>query len=685
MKKDKFDFGGWATKNDLLCADGRTIRKNAFKDDDGRTVPLVYQHNHDDPTRVVGHALLKNMDDGVFAYCSLNGTDAGQHVKECVRHRDICSLSIYANKLTQRGGDVLHGTIREVSVVLAGANPGAMIVSPVLEHGEESQTEAFIWSGDEDIIFGDELNHSEEDSSEAEEPEAEEPKAVIAHAEEQKAPAAKEPEKPTEKTEEKPAKSEDDMTIQDVLDTFTPKQRKVLEFLIDRAMNGTDDEDDEEDMKDSKPVRHADDGEETVQDVVDSLNPTQKKVLEYLVAQAMEEANSDDEEDEDEEAASHSINDDEGEEYTMKKNVFDNEATFEQPDTLTHAQMDMLIKDGKRLGSLRASVLEHAAEYGIDQIDWLFPEDKNYTNPPGFVKRDQGWVSVVMNGVHHTPFTRVKTMFADITENEARARGYLKGKQKKTEVFKLLKRSTDPQTIYKKQKLDRDDVIDITDFDVVAWLKSEMRMMLDEEIARAILIGDGREGDSDDHISEDHIRSVFHDDPELYIVRKELVEVQDEALAKTFIKTVRRSWKDYKGSGNCIAFMTEDWCNELLLLEDRIGHFMYASKDVLANVLGVTRIITVPVMSDKSTLRIDTKANKAYKPACIILNLNDYNVGADKGGSVNMFEDFDIDYNAQKYLIETRCSGALVKPFSAIVIEEETDMPESDDEPTPNP
>ncbi|MBP5727490.1 MAG: phage major capsid protein, partial [Clostridia bacterium] len=377
----------------------------------------------------------------------------------------------------------------------------------------------------------------------------------------------------------------------------------------------------------------------------------------------------DEEEYEEDEAMAHS---EIGGSKSMKKNVFDGsmEDTKEQNNTLSHAEIEAIFADAKREGSLKQSVLAHSDEYGIEQIDWLFPDAKNLNNPPEFIHRDMGWVSVVMKGTRHTPFTRIKTMFADITEDEARARGYIKGNRKVNEVFTLLKRTTDPQTVYKKQKLDRDDVLDITDFDVVAWMKGEMRMMLDEEIARAILIGDGRQTSSDDHISESHIRSVFRDD-DLYTVRKTLVAVQGEAKAKTFIKTVRKAWKDYKGSGNAIAFVTEDWLSELLLLEDGIGHFLYPTKETAANVLGVREIITVPVMADSSTVRTDVTSGKTFKPAAIILNLSDYNVGADKGGSVNMFEDFDIDYNQQKYLMETRVSGALIRPYSAIVIEEE--------------
>ena len=721
MKKTQYDFGGWATKNDLLCADGRTIRQDAFKDDDGRTVPLVYQHNHDDPTRVIGHALLENREDGVYAYCSLNGTKVAQHVKECVRHGDINGLSIFANKLVQRGGDVLHGVIRELSIVLSGANPGAVIEFPMLAHGEESDTEAFIWCGEEGIDFGDDLRHAEEEDAEEESPKAKK-KATEEEADEEDAEAEdsdkddekkrkipefikekqkelkerakknasdnpddddddgeeeEEDEKLSHADEEDDEDNEDvdeDMTIQDVLDTLNDKQKQAVDYVLDGIVSGKD-------LASKGSGKSEDAKGETVSDVLKTLNKTQKQVFEYLIDQAEQIAASAKEGEDGEtetkadDEAAHS--DFEGEDFIMKKNVFDTEDMEMQNDTLTHAQMETLMKDAKRIGSLRQSVLEHSAEYGIDQIEWLFPEDRNIQNTPAFIQRDMGWVSQVMNAVSHTPFSRIKTLFADITEDEARARGYIKGKQKKNEVFTLLKRTTDPQTIYKKQKLNRDDVVDITDFDVVAWMKQEMRMMLDEEIARAILIGDGRETDSDDHISEDHIHSVFHDDDTLFVVRKQYTPVQGEEKAKTLIKLVRKAWKDYKGSGNAVAYASEDTLSDLLLLEDSFGHFLYPTKDVAASVLGVQNIVTVPPMADAATLRVDEDTDKSYRPLMIIVNLKDYNVGADKGGSVNMFDDFDIDYNAQKYLIETRCSGALIRPFSAIVIEEEVETSES--------
>ena len=687
----------------MLCADGRTIRKDAFKDDDGRTVPLVYQHNHDDPTRVIGHALLENRDEGVYAYCSLNSTNIGQHVRECVRHGDINGLSIFANKLTQRGGDVLHGVIRELSVVLAGANPGAVIEFPILEHGEESETEAYIWSGEELIDLGDGagLSHAEEKKEEEKEEPAEkkdEPakeekertheEIQASMTEEQKkavealvSKAKADPEKEkkdcelSHAEEEKAGeKSEDDETVQDVLDSMSDKQRQVVEFLVGKALGGDDEEDEAEHFDDSgDALEHAEgEKEETVQDVLDSMTEKQRKVTEYLVGKAMEAADEEKDADEKEdEEASHS--DIEGEETTMKKNVFDNTEAMDQEttNTLSHDAMMAILDEGKKCGSLRHAVDEVArAEYGIDQIDWLFPDARNIANTPGFIQKDVTWVNKVLQGTTHTPFSRIKTLFADITDDEARARGYIKGKQKKNEVFTLLKRTTDPQTIYKKQKLDRDDIVDITDFDVVAWMKQEMRGKLDEEIARAILVGDGRETDSDDHINENHVRSIFRDEA-LYAIHINLEEVQGEAKAKTFIKAVRRAWKDYQGSGNCVAYMTEDMLADLMLLEDGMGHFMYPTRDVVANVLGVQGIVTVPPMAEASTVRTDATSGDSFKPLAIIVNLKDYNVGADKGGAVNMFEDFDIDYNAQKYLIETRCSGALVRPYSALVIEEE--------------
>lgn len=656
MKKNSFDFSGWATKNDLLCADGRTIRRNAFKDDDGRTVPLVWQHDHNDPTRVIGHALLENRDDGVYAYCSFNNSDMGQHVKELVRHRDVNSLSIYANKLKQSGGDVLHGVIREVSVVLAGANPGAMIEFPIMEHGEESETEAKIWTGDEILNFGEGmlLKHAAEEEEEDEEP--------------------MKPEK-TELKDMKEAKEATDNpneTVQDVLETLNDEQTNVLEFLVGKALEGGDDGEDEDEDED-EDMSHADsegDGR-TVEDVIRTLTPKQKKVVEFIIAQAVA---SREQEDENDAEVEHSY--DEGDVFTMKRNVFDNSYAEEENNTLTHAQMDTLIKDAKSMGSLKASVLAHSEEYGIEQIDFLMPEYKEVTGDgaPTFIRKnamwDTTWVKLVMAGVHHIPFSKFKTTFADITEDEARAKGYITGNRKKSEVFGLLRRTTDATTVYKHQKLDRDNVVEITSFDVVAWLKGEMRMMLDEELARAFLVGDGRDPSGEDKINELNIRPILRDD-DLFVIRKTLEPEAGQSWADALVDAVTYAWENYQGSGNTIAFMTRRTHSQLKLLKDGLGRKIYGTDAEIASALGVKELAFVPAIGDTSSQRVDSTSGKTYKPAVIIVDLNDYTVGADKGGSINMFEDFDIDYNQQKYLIETRCSGALTKPYSAIVVEEE--------------
>ena len=568
---ERFDFSGWATRNNLKCSDGRTIRKDAFKDNNGQKVPLVWNHQHNEPFNVLGHALLENREEGVYAYCAFNDTEAGQNAKRLVEHGDVSALSIYANQLKQHGGDVIHGSIREVSLVLAGANPGAFIDS-VICHGEESDEEAIIYTG-EDIS----LSHADNE----------------------------------EMKEEKP-------------------------------------------MEDTKKVEN-NSGNKTVKDVFDTLTEEQKTVVYALIGQALEDAGKTDE------------NDDE-EDNNMKHNVFDQDEMM-QGNVLSHSDMEEIFSDAKRTGSLKESFLAHAVgTYGIDAIDTLFPEPKSMNTPPEFIKRDTNWVAGVINGVHHTPFSRIKSMFANITEDEARAKGYIKGKLKKEEVFTLLKRTTTPTTIYKKQKLDRDDIIDITDFDVVAWIKSEMRMMLDEEIARAILVGDGRLTSDDDHINETNIRPIWKDD-DLYTIKTKITvdaSATDDDKAKAVIKAAVKSRKNYKGSGNPVLYTTEDFLTNCLLLEDTQGYRLYKSEQDVATAMRVSRIVTVPVMENLS--RTDSES-KTRNLVGIIVNLNDYNVGADKGGAVNMFDDFDIDYNQQKYLMETRCSGALIKPYSAIALE----------------
>ena len=559
----KYDFSGWATKNNLRCSDGRTILKDAFKHNDGQTVPLVWNHQHNDPLNVLGHALLENRDSGVYAYCTFNDTEAGKNAKMLVEHGDVTALSIYANQLKQKGGNVEHGMIREVSLVLAGANPGAFIDS-ILRHGEASEEEGVIYTGEELV-----LSHAEEESKEV-------------------------------KEEDKKVEDNKEKTVQDVVDSMSEEQRNVMYALIGQALEG-------------KNVEHS--------------------------------------------------NIDNGGEDEMKHNVFDNENVKENKDVLTHSEEEAILRDAKRYGSLRESCLQHGIEH-IDEAGYLFPEFKNMNREPEFISRDMGWVGRVMASVHRTPFSRIKSLQADIREDEARALGYIKGKQKKEEVFTLLKRTTDPQTVYKKQKLHRDDVLDITDFDVVAFIKREMRMMLEEEIARAILIGDGRLTDSDDHISDQHIRSIANDH-ELYAIHHQVVAKENtpEAKAKAMIQESLRARKDYKGSGEPTLFCSESVLTEMLLLEDANGRVIYDSVAKLATAMRVKEIVTVPVLEGAQN------NDKSKNILGIIVNLRDYNVGADKGGAVSMFEDFDIDYNAQKYLIETRCSGALTKPFSAIVLE----------------
>ena len=562
----EYDFSGWATRNNIRCSDGRTILKDAFKHNDGQTVPLVWNHDHNDPLNVLGHALLENRDEGVYAYCTLNDTDAGRNAKALVEHGDVTALSIYANQLKQQGPNVLHGAIREVSLVLAGANPGAFIDS-IIRHGEESDEEAIIYTGEE---------------------------LVLEHADE-------------------------------VKDNFTPPSG---------------------DKKDEK-------SEKTVKDVFDTLNEEQKTVVYALIGQALDESNQNEN------------NEKEGND-NMKHNVFDQDQK-EKENVLTHADMETIISEGKRYGSLKDSFLAHTAQYGIDHIDYLFPDAKNVTNQPDFIKRDDSYVQKVLRGVHHTPFSRIKSTHANITADEARAKGYIKGHLKKEEVFTLLKRTTTPTTIYKKQKMDRDDIIDITDFDVVAYIKAEMRMMLDEEIARAILVGDGRSTSSDDKIPETNIRPIAKDE-DLYTIKAPVAVAKDateDAIAKAFIRTVIKTRKEYKGSGSPTLFTTEDMLTNCLLLEDNNGRIIYDSVDKLATTLRVKEIVPVEVMEGVTR----TAGAKNLPLMAILVNLNDYYVGADKGGAINMFDDFDIDYNQEKYLIETRISGALVKPYSAIAFE----------------
>ena len=580
MEKSDFDFCGWATRTNVKCSDGRTIMSGAFDDMDGKKVPLVWNHDHENLRSVIGHSLLKVRPEGVYCYNKLNDSTDGNEARIRVNNGDLDSLSIYANQIKQTGTNVVHGNIREVSLVLAGANPGAFI-DTVISHSDDCDEEA--------IIYNSEIIHS----------------ADVEHADEKSEP----------KNESKSESSSDDETIDDVIQSMSKKQQDVMFALIGRALGETDDESDDDN------------------------------------------------------------NSEEGD--NVKHNVFDAESTTDNTE-LVHSALDSIIAEAKTGYSMKriyndylanhteeAPAIQHAATYGVEPVDMLFPEAKTINTTPEFVQRDMGWVSTLMGSVHHTPFSRIKSVFADITADEARARGYMKGKLKHDEVITLLKRTTTPQTVYKRQRMDRDDIIDITDFDVVAWLKAEMRMMLDEEIARAVLVGDGRSSASDDKISEEHIRPIWKDE-DFYTIKASFTTASDASKdAEAFIDTAIRSRKDYKGSGNPILFTTEDMLTDMLLLKDQIGHYMYNSVTDLATRLRVRQIVTVEVMENQTR----SVTSKTHTLKGIIVNPTDYNIGADRGGAINMFDDFDIDYNQQKYLIETRISGALIKPYSAIAIE----------------
>ena len=573
MAYEGYDFAGYATRYGVPCADGRIIDKTAFLQNNGKKVPLVYNHQHNDISNVLGHAFLECREDGVYAYGYFNDTDRGVEAKNQVIHGDLDSLSIWANRLQESGNPprkhVAHGDIKELSLVLAGANPGAFI-EEIVAHSDEEGYEAFIYSGDSL-----ELNHSEGETEKEDKPMAD-----------------------TNKEQEPESKS-----AKEVFDEMTEEQKQVAIAIAGQA-----------------------------------------------VEEALKERGIDPEKDDDEEG---------GEE--MGHSCFDN--TGEDTNVLSHDDMVTIVKEAEKTGRMSDAFLAH----GIENIEYLFPDAQTINGAPDFIKRNDEWVNDVMNNVHHTPFSRIKSVFADITEDEARAKGYIKGKLKKEEVFSLLKRTTTPQTIYKKQKIDRDDYIDIVDLDVVAWIKTEMRMMLDEEIARAILVGDGRLASSDDKISEDHIRPIWTD-ADLYTIKAAVDITKDTTsaeIAKAFIVEAIRSRVQYKGSGAPTLYAPDTIITECLLLEDKNGRMIYDTLDKLATVLRVSKIVTVPVMENLAR----TKETFTYKLLGIIVNLKDYNVGADKGGAVNMFDDFDIDYNAMKYLIETRCSGAMIKPYGAIAIE----------------
>lgn len=650
MPKKHYDFAGWATKNNIRCSDGRTIMHGAFSADNGKRVPLVWNHQHDNVRNVLGHADLEERPEGVYAYCSFNNTEHGQDAKDCVKHGDIVALSIYANQLKQNGANVIHGAIREVSLVLAGANRGAVIDS-VLEHGELSDDSAeisFVGYGDIEIHHSD-LDEQDDDYEDEElddyqeDEEDDEDEENLQHADNGEA--------------KKEEKEDDGETVADVMNTLTDKQRKAVAIIIEQAIA---------DSKGDKSMSHADgdaqndaeNDDETVEDVYNTLNEKQKKVVNFLIGEALKNKDS--------EGGSE-----------MKHNVFEGSENVQN--TISHAEIHEICRVGKQMGSLKAAVdqayeegvLEHAdGDYGINNIDYLFPDAKAMTTEPELIKRDMGWVDDVFNGVHRTPFKRVKSVFADITEDEARAKGYIKGKFKKEEVFTLLKRTTDPQTIYKKQKLDKDDLEDLEDnFNVLPWIKNEMNMMFREEVARAILIGDGRPSSSDDKIQENHIRPIYNDE-DLFTV-KVPVSVKsgatEDEVARALIKAMVKARKQYKGTGNPTFFTTEDYLTDCLLIENTLGERLYKSEAEVATAMRASKITTVEPMENKTiTITEEGGRSTSYPLMGVLVNLTDYNVGAKNGGKTDFFEDFDIDFNQQKYLYEARMSGALKKPFSAI-------------------
>lgn len=606
MEMNNFDFGGWATKIDIKCSDGRTIRHNAFKDDDHKIVPLVWNHQHNSISNILGKALLEHRDEGVFAYCSFNDSESGQLGKLAVVHGDVTSLSIFANQLVQNGLDVVHGVIREVSLVLAGANPGATIME--ISHSDENNSAIIYTACDE--------------------------KLVLAHSED--------PESDEEKQDDEKESPNNDKTVSEVIDTMTDSQKAIMYDAIHSAITG-------------KPT---DVDKEEIKNVLNSFNDNQLKVMHSVIGEALASK--------DEGAEPEDKTKNNEEESTMKHNVFDKENSMTGEDkttSISQSDLQAVVDDAKRIGSMRQSALQH----GITDIEYLFPDDRNATNTPTFISRPMTWVNDVMGSVHHTPFSRVKSMFADITADEARAKGYVKGKYKVEEVFSLLKRTTSPTTVYKKQRMDRDDIVDITDFNIVPWIKTEMRMMLNEELARAYLIGDGRQSYDNDKINPLCIRPIWTDE-DLFTIKATFTVTQQATAddrAKAFIRAAIKSRKNYRGSGSPVLFTTEDILTDCLLLTDVNGRDLYETEDKLAKKLRVSKIVTVPVMEGQTR----TAASKTYELFGIIVNLNDYNVGADKGGAINMFEDFDIDYNAEKYLMETRCSAALTVPYSAIAVE----------------
>jgi len=572
-----YDFSGYATKNNLKCTDGRVIIKDAFKANDGEKVPLVWQHGHKEPSNVLGHAMLENREDGVYAFGIFNDTDAGKNAKALVKHGDIKALSIYANQLVQKGSSVVHGVIREVSLVLTGANPGAFIDNVVIVHADGSDSEM----DDEAVIYtGLELSLGD-----------------VKH-------------------EDGASESDGSETVGDVFNSLSEKQKNVVYAMIAAVVSGkeTDEDVKMEDEEKEEDLKHSDDGGDNL----------------------------------------------------MKKNVFDGSDEVQPRKTLTHDQFATIVATAQKIGSFREAFLQHADSYGINDIEFLFPDAKAVRPTPDMIKRETDWVDDVLNGAHHSPFSRIKSLAADITADEARAKGYVTGALKKEEVIGLLRRFTTPTTIYKKQKLDRDDIVDITDMDVVAWLKAEMRVMLNEELARAVLIGDGRDSEDEDKINELNIRPIWTDE-DLYAHH---IKLDTGTTALQFIDEVVRARKFYKGSGNPTLFTSTDMLTDMLLLRSTGDERrLYPTQNELMSAMRVSKIVEVPQMEELSREVGEVGSEETVNLLGILVNMRDYTLGADKGGAINMFDDFDIDYNQYKYLLETRVSGALTKPKSAVVLE----------------
>ena len=639
-----YDFGGWATRNNIECSDGRVIMKDAFKQNDGQKVPLVWNHQHDDPNEVLGHALLENREEGVYAYCKFNDTDSGRQAKALVVNGDVDKLSIYANKLKSQMNNVVHGCIREVSLVLAGANPGAFIDS-VITHSDESgdEEEAVIYTDEDLEIITDKNEVSEESKAQEENPENnknESEKSESENSEKDSSSNNEESSQEESESDDEVEHSDKSMDVEDVFADLKDDDKNVIYSLIGEV---------------EKTGKVNANNEKFVK-VFEGLTDEQQEMVYALVGKAADEYDNKNKDNK------------EGEKEIMKHNVFEKD---EKNDTLVHSEIVAdALADAKKYGSMRESFLEHAAANNIQNIDYLFPEAKELNTPPVVIKDNEEWVNVIMNSVRRSPFSRVKTTFAKMDETTARAKGYIKGKMKADIALSLLKRVTTPTTVYIKNTMDRDDVIDITDFDVVTWLKGEMRGQLNKELALAMLLGDGRNVSDDNKINEQNIRPIVSDD-NLYTIKYEIKSGRDykntgnsasdnDSLYKGIIRGAIKSRKEYKGSGKPTFFTTEDILTDLLLIEDQNGRVIYDSIEKLATAMRVSKIVTVPEMESRTDI---------YG---IIVNFNDYTAGADKGGHVGMFDDFDIDYNQMKYLMETRMSGALTVPYSAIVLKKES-------------